>query len=86
MGLRVDVRDHLTRSSTATLLSAQPGATPPTGNRFFIVSFGARNLVFTNAPGVRSTLSGGPINSFRTFEGRGIEHSVTITTGLFWRF
>lgn len=85
-GLRVDVRDHMTEHRVATIVNAEPSVVQGSGPLFVISSFSSPSLQFSNVPTIRTSLSGGPVRDFKTFEGRGIEHSVGITTGVFWRF
>jgi hypothetical protein len=88
-GIGAGVRDHLTRNKTRNLLDASPAVSalsPPAGFQF---SGGAvPALVFDNDPleSGRSTLSGPPITGFETFKGRGMQHNLSITAGLFLRF
>ena len=87
-GVRVDVREHVSRNTGDTLLDAKPLAAALTPLDVVTSSFGSLGIQFSNNPstGRVSSLSGPAINGFRTFAGSGIESHLGIAAGLFLRF
>jgi len=83
-GLRVDVRAHLGRNPSRTLVSAtsRATATPPLQTSLF--SRTTPSLQISNNPSIPSTLNGS-ISDFESFTGRGTSRPVSVTVGFFWR-
>jgi len=85
-GLRLDIRDHVTRNYIDTILSAHPIVATLTPSD--VVSFVTTpDLQFSNDPAAgQSTLSGPAINRIRTFKGDGINNQINLSVGVFYRF
>ncbi|PWT81163.1 MAG: hypothetical protein C5B57_11050 [Blastocatellia bacterium] len=84
-GVRIDVRDHVSRDKTTTLLDATPAAAALTPSGVLLLTLDPR-LQFSTVPGVPTSLSGTPLAGFQTFSGSGVEHHINLAAGLFWRF
>jgi hypothetical protein len=86
MGVRVDLRASLGKSSIATLINADPSVSvlTPAGSA---ASATSPSIQFSNNPtiGVQSSLSGPTISGFQTFGGA-FETEISVTSGIFWRF
>jgi hypothetical protein len=84
-GVRVDVRDHVSRDKISTLLDATPASGLLAPGGVLILTADPR-LQFSSFPDIPSNLSGTPIAGFQTFSASGIEHHIGVAVGLFWRF
>ena len=85
-GIRLDVREHIGRNRTATLVDATPRSAAPSAPGFGTLSIGTTPpLVFTSN-GAGSNLSGAPISGFTTFSGSGWGGQLDVTAGLIYRF
>jgi hypothetical protein len=86
LGVRLDLRAYLSRSSIGNLVDAVPNVvtSAPAGSGS---SFGSPSIQFGNTPanGVQSSLSGPPLSGFQTFTGA-FETEISATSGIFWRF
>jgi hypothetical protein len=86
-GLRADVREHLGRHKTVTLVDARPvvAVLTPADS---IASLTIPGIQFANNPstGQLSSLSGTPLDGFTTFTGSGRESHLTFVGGVFLRF
>jgi hypothetical protein len=86
--LRFDVRDYMRGSTVSTQIEASP-ATPPSQFGVLTTStLAGPPVVFSNAsffPGSEPTLSV-PLREFTTFTGTGVEHQISLTAGVSWRF
>jgi hypothetical protein len=87
-GIRVDIRDTISRDARTTILTADPTSSAPT-----LGAFGSFVLIGTNpvlqigsADGAPATLSDTSVASFETFRARGLSHHVNLSTGLYFRF
>ena len=84
-GLRLDVRDHVTRDYIDTILSAHPIVA--TLGPSDVVSFGTTpDLQFSNDPSAGASSLGGSVNRVRTFKGDGINNQINLSIGVFHRF
>lgn len=85
-GLRLDLRDHVTRNYIDTILSAHPivATLSPTDVTFFGTT---PDIQFSNDPssGFASSL-GGSSNRLRTFKGDGLSNQINLSIGVFYRF
>jgi hypothetical protein len=84
-GLRLDVRDHVTRNYVDTILSAHPiVATLTPGDA---ISFATTpDIQFSNDPSQGASSLSGEINRVRTFKGDGINNQINLSVGVFYRF
>src|SRR5438067_15653 len=84
-GLRLDVRDHVTRSYIDTILSSHPVVA--TLSPSDVVSFNSTpDLQFSNDPSQGASSLGGASNRLRTFKGDGIDNQIDLSVGVFYRF
>jgi hypothetical protein len=83
LGLRIDLRDHIHANPLRTELEAVPSTQPNTAG---LIVGSTPRITFGSSPFLRSTLSGAPISELVTFRGTGIQHSVNVSAGVFWRF
>jgi hypothetical protein len=87
MGIRSDVRLHLSPNRVTVNLSTSPLVVnqSPTG---YIASQTSPSLQLSNdaALGVDSSLSGPPIADFETYRSSGVNRRLTMTGGVFFRF
>jgi hypothetical protein len=87
VGIRSDVRFHLSPNRVTVTLSASPLVVnqSPTG---VIASQTSPSLQMSNdaALGVESSLSGPPIADFETYRSSGVNRRLTMTGGIFFRF
>ena len=91
LGLRADARVYLRGNSDETFLST---LTPPariTGNTSGYFDIGINPAIQLQSlprpsPDSEVSFSGPQISNFRTFEGTGIETSIAVTMGVFWKF
>src|SRR4051812_20433143 len=85
-GLRMDLRDHVTRNYMDTILSAHPIiATMSPGNAVsFIIP--TPDIQFSNDPSKGASSLSGETNRLRTFKGDGIENQLNFSIGVLYRF
>lgn len=84
-GLRLDIRDHVTRNYMDTILSAHPIIA--TLNPGDATSFGtAPDIQFSNDPSKGASSLSGEANRLRTFKGDGIENQLNFSMGVLYRF
>ena len=87
-GVRADVRAYVSRNAVDVLVDAAPQVTTATPAGF-IASTTTPSMQFSNNPAItsqQSTLSGAPINGFRTFSSSGTPIQVAVSFGYFVRF
>jgi hypothetical protein len=84
-GIRIDVSDHMHGNTLTTKVSAGPTPPPATFGTYVTAVLNAPPIVFSGSPTAGSTLSV-PLSDFVTFNGRGVAHQVSLTTGFVWRF
>jgi hypothetical protein len=83
-GLRMDVRDHISRNSIRTRVEAAPVSEALTP--FGTLTLGTDPpLLFSTGAGFPSNLSL-PLAAFETFRGTGLEHHISVAVGLFRTF
>ena len=84
-GLRLDLRDHVTRNYIDTILSAHPIIAPltPVGVTSF---FTTPTLQFSTDPSKGASSLSGETNRVRTFKGDGINNQINMSVGVFYRF
>ena len=83
------MRVHLSDNRVQTLLDADPDVvTAPASLAFFLNSNTNPSIFFNNNPitGFASSLSGPDISDFEAFEVSGMQTSVLVSVGYFWRF
>lgn len=88
-GIRVDVRDHLTRNTLSTVVDAKPtsaSAGPGSTSSFVLLGSNPVLQISNNSTSTPSTLSDETVTGFKTFEGSGIVNRVNLSVGLYWRF
>jgi len=86
-GVRVDVRAHFSKNGIDTVVDATPAVLTQTPGG--TASGTNPSLQFASnppLPNAQSTLSGPPIVGFRTLEGAGVQHQISVSAGWFWRF
>jgi hypothetical protein len=85
-GLRLDVRDHVTRNYIDTILSAHPIIAML--NPGDAISFGTSpaDIQFSNDPSKGASSLSGEANRLRTFKGDGIENQLNFSMGVLYRF
>jgi hypothetical protein len=87
-GIRVDIRDAISRDARTTILTADPTSSAPTLGAFgtFVLIGTDPVLQIGSADGAPATLSDTSIASFETFRAHGLSHHVNLSTGLYFRF
>jgi hypothetical protein len=88
-GIRIDLRDHVSRDTGTTLVDAAPTATPPAppGTGMSVQFFGSTPVVqISNVPGIPSSLSDKSVIGFETFRAHGLSSHLNISAGLYFRF
>src|SRR5262249_54402169 len=85
LGVRIDVRDHVSGDKTATLLDATPASVALTPPGVLLLTVDPR-LQLSTVAGVPTNLSGTPLAAFQTFRGSGIEHHINLAVGFFLLF
>ena len=83
-GLRVDIRAHVGKNPSRTLISAHPRSTPTPPLQTFLFSRTTPSLQISNHPNYPSTLSGS-LTDFESFTASGTSRPVSVTVGFFWR-
>lgn len=84
-GVRLDVREHLSRNDASTLVDANPATVAAIPSAFFFSTTNP-SIYFSNRSSSPSSLSGSPLDGVQTFRGSGIQSRTSITVGAFWRF
>jgi hypothetical protein len=83
-GVRIDARDHLSRNTNSTMVTAAPAWQLSQPSGIFILGI-SPPLQFSTLPGTQSSLSL-PLANFTTFRGSGLQNQISATAGLYWRF
>jgi hypothetical protein len=83
-GVRIDARDHLSRNTNSTMVMTAPAWQLSDPSGIFILGT-SPPLQFSTVPGTQSSLSL-PLPNFTTFRGSGLQHQISVTAGLYWRF
>jgi len=82
--VRLDVRDYMGRSTISTRIEASPTTPPSQFGSLTMFSSPGSTLVFSGTPFL-STLSI-PLREFTTFTATGVQHQISVTGGVSWRF
>jgi hypothetical protein len=87
-GVRFEVREHVSKNTGNTLVDASALVGTLTPTNVAASAFGNPAIQWSNnrSTGQFSSLSGPPIDGFRTFTGRGLQSHAAITVGVFMRF
>jgi hypothetical protein len=87
-GIRIDLRDHLSRNTARTIVDAAPTAAsaPPGTLSSFLLVGSSTVLQISNSPGTPSTLSDRSVTNFETFHARGLSNHLNLSAGLYFRF